>query len=382
MQTNRYNWQHPKWPHFQYDVMVLQECLYQYALEAGVVMGSLSQLSTLFQTDAFIDHMVLEALHTSEIEGELLDPQALRSSIQRELGIVTNTTIIRDPKVLGISKLMVLARETFAEPLSKEQLFEWHVLLLSDPFVWGRIEIGTWRSGHEPMQIVSADGWGRDKVHFEAPPAARVDQEMERFIEWFNATDPNNQTGIKIAAPLRAAIAHLYFESIHPFADSNGRIGRILSEKVLSQALGRPVLLSLSTSIAKNKKDYYQALSLASRYEIDITPWIHYFINVLYQAQLEAKTQITFIVQKTKFWVHYEHRLNDRQKKVVARLFKAVITGFKGGLSAQKYMKISECSKATATRDLGDLVDQGCIVKLEEGGRNTRYTLVLDQASI
>lgn len=373
-QIMRYNWQHPLWPKFEYDLSSVQELLYKYALEASALLGGLNQTPQEMQTDAAIDLMVSEALSTSEIEGEKFSDDDVRSSIKRELGI-SSKTVIRDPKAVGISQLMIAVRNTFNVPLTEEQLFEWHKMVIALSAQNPYIDIGRWRTSVEPMQIISG-GFGHEKVHFEAPPSHTLEKEMARFIDWFNNTHPA-RTNVKIPGPVRAAIAHLYFESLHPFSDGNGRIGRAISEKALSEDLGRPVLLSLSTTIYRNKKEYYKALSNASRYQINITPWIHYFVETVYLAQLDSKKQINFVLQKAKFWQRYQAELNDRQEQVIARMFKSGVAGFEGGINAQKYMKITDCSKATATRDLAELLEQGCIVRLPGSGRNTRYELVL-----
>lgn len=369
----RYNWQHPQWPKFEYDLTGVQDLLYNYAIEASTLLGGLNQIPEEMQTDAVIDLMVSEALSTSEIEGEKFSDDDVRSSIKKELGISVQTAI-KDPKAVGISKLMISVRNTFNTLLTEEQLFEWHKMVMSlslNPY----IDIGRWRTSAEPMQIVSG-AFGREKVHFEAPPSVVINKEMTRFIEWFNSTHPS-YTQSKIAGPVRAAIAHLYFESLHPFSDGNGRIGRAISEKALSEDLGRPVLLSLSTTIYKHKKEYYEALFNASRCQINITSWIQYFVKTVYQAQLDSKKQISFVLQKEKFWHRYKDQLNDRQEQVIARMFKSGIAGFEGGINAQKYMKITDCSKATATRDLAELLEKGCLARLPGSGRNTRYELVL-----
>lgn len=370
----RYNWQHSQWPQFEYDLTGVQDLLYNYAIEASTLLGGLNQIPEEMQTDAVIDLMVSEALATSEIEGEKFSDDDVRSSIKKQLGISTQTAI-KDPKAIGISKLMISVRNTFNENLTQKKLFEWHEMVIALSRQNPYIEIGRWRTSIEPMQIVSG-AFGREKVHFEAPPSVTLDKEMARFIDWFNDTHPAH-TKTKIPGSVRAAISHLYFESLHPFSDGNGRIGRAISEKALSEDLGRPVLLSLSTTIYKHKKEYYQALSNASRCQINITPWIDYFVKTVYQAQLDSKKQIGFVLQKAKFWHRYKGKINDRQEKVIARIFKSGITGFEGGINAQKYMKITDCSKATATRDLRELLEQGCITRLPGSGRNTRYELIL-----
>lgn len=373
----KYIWEHKDWPHFQYDVTSIQDILYQYALETGSLSGGLNQFSPQIQQETIIDFMVSEALKTSEIEGEHYQDEDVRSSILNQLGYATSPLAVKDPRALGIAQLMISVRKGFDEPLNENQLFSWHKMLFSQSPHSRFLEIGMWRTTSEPMQIISGP-IGKEKVHFEAPPSDRVPYEMNRFMRWFNDTHP--VTGkFKLQGPVRAAIAHLYFESIHPFSDGNGRIGRAIAEKALSQDLQRPVLLSLSTSIYKNKRSYYSQLSQASGNSIDITPWINYFVHIIHEAQLEAKNRVTFVFQKARFWNRYDSIINDRQRRVLQRLFLAGSDGFKGGINSQKYMKIADCSKASATRDLSDLLQKGCLILLPGGGRSTRYDLKLDE---
>jgi Fic family protein len=270
---------------------------------------------------------------------------------------------------LGIARLIISLNQTFNNPITEQQLFDWHTMLFSDPNQRKGLEIGHWRQDAEPMQIVSGP-LGHEVVHFEAPPSTQVPKDMAQFIEWFNSSRT------QLSGIVRAAIAHLYFESIHPFEDGNGRIGRAIAEKALSQELGRPVLFSLSTAILANKKEYYSQLSKFSHYDLEITGWITYFANTVYQAQSIANNKIQFVFDKTKFWNRFQKLLNERQEKVIARMFEAGPTGFIGGINAAKYMSIAKCSKATATRDLAELVEYGCLIKLPGGGRSTRYAFL------
>jgi Fic family protein len=219
------------------------------------------------------------------------------------------------------------------------------------------------------MQIVSG-GIGQELVHFEAPPSKQVPAEMDGFINWFNTSQDEIKKPI-----LRAAIAHLYFESIHPFEDGNGRIGRAIAEKALSQSIGRPVLFSLSKSIEGNKKTYYDALQRAQRSN-EITDWINYFVKTVLDAQIDAEQEIEFTLKKTKFFDEHKDELNDRQQKVVRRMLEEGHQGFEGGMNARKYVSLTGASKATATRDLQDLVQKE-IFKPIGGGRSTRYEINL-----
>ena len=231
------------------------------------------------------------------------------------------------------------------------------------------INIGKWRLNKEPMQVVSGT-IGREKIHFEAPPSICVPEEMKAFIQWFNTSAPGKAT--EISNPIiRAAIAHVYFESIHPFEDGNGRIGRAVSEKALSQSIGQPVLFSLSQSIEKNKNAYYNALKQAQR-TLDLTRWIHYFTNLVLDAQKNAEREIQFVVKKARFYDQHSEWLNKRQAKVLKRMMAAGPEGFEGGMTAKKYMSITKTSKATATRDLHALFEKGVLIR-SGGGRSVSY---------
>lgn len=251
----RYNWQHPEWPNFIYDLSEVQEILYNYARDVAFLSGGVSQLPDEMQINTGIDLMVLEALKTSEIEGESFDEEDVRSSIRKELGLLPSKVDVRDFKAIGIGKLMFSVRHTFDDPLTQEVLLEWHKMVMLGSSRVNQIEIGQWRQAQEPMQVVSGT-FGHEKVHFEAPPSEKVPHKMEKFIQWFNQT--RSFSGL-----VRAALSHLYFESIHPFADGNGRIGRAISEKALLQDLGGPILFSISTEIMKHKKNIMWSFLMA-----------------------------------------------------------------------------------------------------------------------
>jgi Fic family protein len=294
------------------------------------------------------------------------------SSIRNNLKLNTPPVLVKDGRARGIARLMVDVRKTFREPLSRESLFEWHRMLLSSFEGVGRISIGAWRSHPEPMQVISGSP-GRIKVHFEAPASKDIPEEMDKFIHWFNRTAPGQPDAI-VPGPVRAAVAHLYFESLHPFEDGNGRIGRALAEKALSQDLGRPVLISLSPLLDARKKQYYQALKQAQASN-EITPWVGYFVRAILEAEQSAEQLIEFTLAKAKFFDRYKPAMNDRQQKVIARMLKEGPDGFKGGINATKYRHIARCSKATATRDLADLRGKGILRQGSAGGRSTRYDL-------
>lgn len=372
-----YNWQHPQWPNFTYDISGLEDMLRTYLIEANKLLGASQTLDHTLVDETLIDIMLEEAISTSEIEGEDIQVNDVRSSLKYQMGLLPQQPSMKDTRAENISALMLDVRKTFQAPLTQEMLWKWHGLILCDLSQKDRLEVGKWRIDPSPMQIISG-AVGREKVFFEAPQSDQVPQEMNRFIQWFNQTDPQNKPATPLPGPVRSAIAHLYFESIHPFADGNGRVGRAIAEKALSQDLGHPVLLSLSKMLYKNRKNYYEELSLASGYTLDITQWIHFFTQAVLKAQFDAQEKVFFTIKKARFWKRYEGKINDRQEKTLRRMFQEGPEGFIGGMNTRKYMVLTGCSKATATRDLTDLLALGCFQKREGEGRSTSYQLSLD----
>lgn len=373
---NRYNWQHPQWPNFEYDLRTCQAPLYAYIKETALLSGAIAQLTKDSVSDALVEIMVTEAIKTSEIEGEVLEVEDVRSSIRRNLGLPYAKQIIHDHRASGISSLMLDVRATFLDQLTKQKLCEWHRMVMHGSS-FAENEIGCWRKNQEPMQIVSGP-LGRERVYFEAPPVNYLEKEMDAFIQWFNATELKQSEHVDnhtMCGPVRAALAHLYFESIHPFIDGNGRIGRAIVEKALSQDLGAAVLYSVSAIIQKRRKEYYDMLHKNSGYSIDVTEWVCFFVNLIYEAQRASQDTIHFVLKKTKFWQMHINQVSKRQEKVLERMFKEGPSGFEGGINAQKYMNITGCSKATATRDLTDLLEKGCIYRLPGSGPTTRYDI-------
>jgi Fic family protein len=369
---SKYNWQMPDWPHFYYDLADSQDALIAIAEKSGFIKGKITHLTNELQTEAVINLMVEEAVKTSEIEGEFVSRPDVRSSIKNKLGVGKEKISVQDKRAQGVVDMIFAVQKTMQHSLTEKQLFDWHEKLFSGADN-RKMKIGCWRSHAEAMQIISGHH-GKQIVHFEAPPSRIVPAEMKRFIHWFNETTPGKAKSIAFA-PVRAAIVHLYFESIHPFEDGNGRIGRALAEKALGQGFGYPAMLSLSQAIEADKKSYYSALKQASA-TLDATEWVHYFVNVIVTAQQETESQINFTLQKAIFFDKYKNALNDRQLQVIHRMLKAGIKGFQGGMSAQKYMRITGTSKATATRDLQQLHAIGAFRQLGHG-RSVRYELNL-----
>lgn len=365
-----YNWQQSDWPNFRYDTTPIDELLPDFLQKSGKSTGLLEALPDAAQQDAVIELMVAEAIKTSEIENEYLSRQDVMSSIQRNLGFKTNIAKPYDLRAEGASELMVSVRENYNKPLSEAMLFDWHSMIMKGS---KGINAGQWRMHESPMQVVSG-AVGKETIHFEAPPSKNVPYEMQRFIAWFNDTAPGGAKEMK-KAPVRSAIAHVYFETIHPFEDGNGRIGRAISEKAISEGIGKPALISLSGTIEAYKNDYYGALKEAQSSN-DLTRWINYFVKMVVTAQEEAEKSIVFTVKKSKFFDRYKSKFNERQMRVTNRMLEEGLKGFEGGMSAKKYMSIAKTTKATATRDLQNLVEQEAFM-VSGGGRSTRYEINL-----
>ena len=362
-----WNWQQPDWPHFTFHEARLCKAEEQFLLGTGLFAGTLKHLAPLEQEKLTIDAIGTEAVTTSEIEGEILDRASVQSSLRKQLGLATDEGRVR-PAERGIAEMMVDLYRSFAEPLSDEALFRWHRMVMSGSR--NLRDVGHYRTGAEPMQVVSGP-IGEPRVHFEAPPASRAQSEMERFIAWFNRTAPGREE--PLPALTRAGIAHLYFESIHPFEDGNGRIGRAIAEKTLAQSLGQPTLTALAATILARRKSYYEALEAANK-ENEITHWLMWFASVAIEAQRRTIALVEFLIDKTKLLDRLRGQLNERQEKALLRMFREGPDGFKGGLSAGKYSTITGASPATTTRDLADLVAKGALVR-EGERRYARYRL-------
>jgi Fic family protein len=362
-----WNWQHPDWPNFTWDPTKIAGAEDQFLLGSGVVIGSVKHLDEQEHQHLLVELMSGEAVTTSKIEGEVLNRTSVQSSIQRQLGLAEDKRRA-SPAEHGIAEMMVDLYRSFREPLSQEMLFSWHRMVTA-----GRRDLadtGRYRAGNEPMQIVSGR-IGASKVHFEAPPSERVSSEMNRFIAWFNQTAPDHR-GL-LPAITRAGIAHMYFESIHPFEDGNGRIGRAIAEKAAAQTVGQPILLALATAILAHQRRYYQALERANR-RIDITEWLTWFAGIALEAQGRSIALVEFVIAKTKLLDGLHGKINARQERALLRMFQEGPEGFKGGLNAGNYMTITGASPATTTRDLADLVEKGALVRSGEL-KHARYAL-------
>ena len=358
-------WQHPNWPNFIFDPAAFPDRLDAFYRAAERLSGRVEALSNAYQTDAQIALMLSEVIATSAIEGENLDRDSVRSSLLRHFGEVVSGHR-HDDRAAGATELIVDVRRNWHRPLSHETLGHWQSLVVVDRLT-STIMRGAYRNHPEPMQIVSGRYVGRPRtVHYEAPPAADVPAEMGRFLDWYNGD------GASLAGPVRAAVAHVWFEKIHPFEDGNGRVGRAVSDHALSQSLGRPTLACLATAIDADRDGYYDALETVGRGDLDLGGFLDYFIAAIVRAQEVALAEVAFVLDKARFHDRYDDRLNERQRKVIARVFAEGRAGFAGGLSAKNYVSIAKCSPATATRDLAALRDMGALVS-HGRGRGLRY---------
>ncbi len=370
MESKHWNWQQDDWPNFSYDNERLGSLENEYTKESGISLGVMRHLSKKDQDELKIKIICNEALKTSEIEGEFLDRDSLQSSICKEFGMgekYLHGNI--KPEEAGIAMMMKDLYINFNSPLTNETLCAWQDMLFT-----GRtdLERGKYRTSNDDMRVVSGR-IDKPKIHFIAPPASKIQKEMDQFISWFNRTAPGGKASL---SPLiRAGIAHLYFVTIHPFEDGNGRISRALTEKSLSQNLGKPTLIALSSTLSDKKKDYYKILELQNKNN-QITPWLFYFGKTVIQAQKQTIKQVDFVIAKAKFFNAYETLLNLRQKKAVLRIFKEGPKDFSGGFSAKNYISIVKTTSATATRDLKDLVNKGIFLKTGKL-KSTRYELNL-----
>lgn len=366
-----WNWQLTDWPNYTYNIKEIENFEHTLLKASGVFLGVFKCLSSGEQEHFKIELLSVEALNTCAIEGEYLNRDSLQVSLKSAFGLTTTKRHVT-PAEKGIAQMMLAVYKDYAAPLTADTLFLWHTLLMS-----GRSDldaIGAYRTHFEPMLIASA-GAREPTIHFQAPPSEKVKPLMQDFIQWFNQSAPNATN--PLPALVRAAIAHLYFESIHPFEDGNGRIGRALAEKALSQCLGQPTLIALSTVIEQNKKAYYTALQ-ATNHSLDISSWLFYFSKTTLAAQEYTQKQIEFLIQKAKFFDLFDPQLNERQRKVLLRMFREGPDGFKGGLSAENYIHITHTSRATATRDLHELLALGALQK-QGALRYTRYFLPLNE---
>jgi len=362
------------WPSFKWSSQDLAEQLAAVRHRQGRLLGRMEALGFELRAEAVLQTLTEDVLKSSEIEGEILDKEQVRSSIARRLGMDIGALAPVDRDVEGVVEMMLDATQTYQEPLTDERLFAWHAAL----FPTGRsgmtkIIVGAWRDeASGPMQVVSGP-IGREKVHYEAPAADRLDGEMTAFVKWFNGAAPLDPV-------LKAAVAHLWFVTIHPFEDGNGRIARAIADMMLARSEGSPQrFYSMSAQIRQERKDYYEILERTQKGDLDITAWLQWFLGCLDRAFDGAEAILANVLRKARFWEAMAGQpLNERQRKVVNRL----LDGFEGKLTSSKWATLTKTSPDTALRDINDLVARGVLVKDEGGGRSTSYSLArLDATS-
>ncbi|MCK4658981.1 MAG: Fic family protein [Phycisphaerae bacterium] len=357
----------PSWPQFTWDSEALAAALAALRHKQGKHLGKMEALGFDLRTEASLTTLTDEVVNSSAIEGENLDPEEVRSSIARKLGLDVAGLPKPGRQVDGVVEMMLDATRNFDVPLTEERLFAWHAAL----FPTGRrgmyrITVGAWRTDDAgPMQVVSGP-IGHEKVHFQAPEAERLKSEMTRFLDWFS--DPT-----EIDPVLKAGVAHFWFVTIHPFEDGNGRIARAIADMSLSQADGtRDRFYSMSSGIEAQRKEYYRQLESAQRGDLDITKWLAWFLSCLDRTIKGADESLASVLHKSKLWQRINLRpVNDRQRKVINRM----LDNFKGHLNTSKYAKLAKCSTDTALRDIRELLKRGIIMKNPGGGRSTSYRL-------
>ena len=362
-------WIHERleWPNFTWDDAALTATLGSVRHRQGRLLGRMRSIGFELRSEARLETLTTEVVTSSAIEGELLNPEEVRSSIARRLGLDAGGLVPSGRDVEGIVEMMLDATREYHRPLTTERLFSWHAAL----FPTGRsgirrITFAAWRTDDSgPMQVISGP-MGREKVHIQAPAAQRLPREMERFLEWFNTEDA-------IDPVLKAALAHFWFVTIHPFDDGNGRIARAIADMSLARADESPDrYYSMSSQIESERSSYYERLERRQRGELDITEWMEWFLACLGRALESAEEALSAVLYKARFWEMVgRHRVNERQRAVLHRM----LGDFEGQLGTSKYAKLAKCSTDTALRDIRELLDRGIIVKNPAGGRSTSYRL-------
>jgi Fic family protein len=363
----RYIYELKKWPDLSWSQKRIADQLASVRHRQGRLIGRMEALGFDVRAEAVLQALTDEVLKSSEIEGERLDRDQVRSSLAKRLGVDIGGLKRTDRHVDGVVEMMLDATQKFASPLNRERLFSWHASL----FPTGRsgmtkIRVGKWRSDNAgPMQVVSGRV-GKEKVHFQAPDAVRVNHEIQLFLKWFNAKSTAD-------AVIKAAVAHLWFVTIHPFDDGNGRISRAIADMTLARSENSPQrFYSMSAQICTERKAYYDILEATQKGDLDITDWLEWFLGCLNRAFQGAETVLASVLSKSRFWEKFKgENINDRQRKVINRL----IDGFEGKLTSSKWAAICKCSQDTASRDIEDLLSRKILTKSPAGGRSTSYAL-------
>jgi Fic family protein len=365
-----YNWERKEWPDFRWDDQLLAKLLTRASREQGRLIGRMEGLGFNLRSEAHLRTLTEDVVKSSEIEGEKLDRGQVRSSIARRLGMDVGGLVAADRNVEGVVEMMLDATTDYRKPLTADRLFAWHSAL----FPAGRsgmslIKVGSWREdARGPMQVVSGP-LGRERVHYEAPPAGRVPSEMKKFLAWF--AKPGDADPLLVAG-----LAHLWFVTIHPFDDGNGRIARAIADMALarSEEIGQR-FYSMSGQIRHERTAYYNMLERTQKQGLEVTAWQTWFLECLLRAIDGAQTILGEVLAKARFWERFaKEPLNERQIKVLNRL----LDGFEGNLTSSKWAKLTKCSQDTAYRDIMDLVERGALKKDTGGGRSTSYSVVTE----
>lgn len=367
-----YIWQKKEWPQWQCDLQSLAQPLWIVHKKQSRLLGKMDALGFKLREEAHLRILTKEVICTSEIEGEHLNPNTVRSSVARRLGIEIGALAPSDRLVDGVVDMIIDATSHYEKKLTKERLFGWHAALFPTGYSgMTKIKIGSWRDDATgPMQVVSG-ALGRERVHYEAPPASKLNQEMKIFLTWFE------KQSAKLDSILMAGHAHLWFETLHPFGDGNGRIGRALSDMLLARAEKAPCCFySLSAQIQRERKEYYRMLEYAQHNSLNDTEWLRWFLGCLERAVDHAEETLATILVKARFWNHWSGTaLNKRQIQLINQL----LDGFEGKLTSSKWAKITKCSPDTGLRDIQELLTHGILEKEAAGGRSTSYQILMSK---
>ncbi|MFJ4495166.1 Fic family protein [Pseudomonas atacamensis] len=372
--TAHWIWQQPDWPDFNWQAERLAPLLRECVQTQGRLLGMAGSVGDSMSAQSELDALLQNIVTSSAIEGEQLNVGSVRSSLARRLGLEWIDRDSVSQRSEGLAQLMLDATHGFDEPLTLARLLEWHTWLFPAEeamFSARPILVGTLR-GDEPMQVVSGR-LDRPTVHFEAPPRQRLEQQIERFLSWFEAS----RDQVSLDPLLRAGIAHFWFVTLHPFDDGNGRLTRTIADLALAQGEAQAIrFYAMSASILEDRAGYYRTLESSQKATLDITEWLTWFLQTLLRSLQQAITRIDSVLGKTRFWqAHRESDLSAEQIKVLNRLLDGGERGFEQGLSAGQYQAVAKVSKATATRHLAELLDKGCLQRLPGGGRSTRYKI-------
>lgn len=374
----KYIWQNKSWPDFIWNSDTLLKPLGDTRFVLGCLLTQMKELGFEIQQDARADILVEEALKTSAIEGEILDPDAVRSSVGRRLGLPkAGLQDVRNQQADNVVDILLDATANYSKKMTIDRLWGWHAALFPTGYSgMTKITTGGWRGDKEGQMRVVSGPVGHEKVHYEAPPARQLKKEMQSFVSWINSE--SHLDGI-----IKAGIAHIWFVTIHPFDDGNGRIARTLTDMLLARDEDNPKrFYSLSSQIMAERNNYYEILQAAQTDTLDITDWLRWFLECMYRAIINANNLLENIMIKARFWKDFSLTgFHERQVKVINRLLDAGPGGFEGGLKNNKYMGIAHTSRATAQRELADLVKKGILIKKPGGGRSANYDLDWEQWS-